>query len=79
MKRLIKLLILCGLAATFAACDQNLIKALPLTHLLLESDDTGDIDAVYHRVSSDTSTDCNTLSQHVATNIHHLLTAFLTE
>lgn len=59
--------------------EEVLIKALPLTNLLLESDDTGDIDAVYRRVSDDTRTDHDTLSQHVATNIHHLLTAFLTE
>lgn len=54
--------------------DEALIKTIPLTHLLLESDDTGDIDAVYQHVSHDTGIDCATLTQHAATNIYNLLT-----
>lgn len=54
--------------------NEALIKTIPLTHLLLESDDTGDIDAVYQHVSHDTGIDCDTLTQHAATNIYNLLT-----
>ena len=57
--------------------DQALIKALPLSHLLLESDDRGEIDTVYHLVSDSTGIEVPTLEYHVATNIHSLLTAHL--
>ncbi len=54
--------------------DSSLVKEIPLTHLLLESDDSDDIGMVYERVGCSTGMDASLLAQHVASNIHRLLT-----
>ena len=59
-------------------CNPELIRELTPQHLLLESDDRGDIDSAYHLVSESTGLDSSELKRHVANNIHHLLTAHLT-
>lgn len=60
-----------------ARFDQALFKELPLSHLLLESDDHGDIDTVYRLVSDNTGIETSELRYHVAANTHSLLTAHL--
>lgn len=57
--------------------DQALIKELPLSLLLLESDDHGDIDTVYNLVSDNTGIEASELRYHVAANTHSLLTVHL--
>ena len=59
-------------------CNPELIRELTPQHLLLESDDRGDIDSAYYLVSESTGLDSSELKHHVANNIHHLLTAHLT-
>lgn len=60
-----------------ARFNQALTKELPLSHLLLESDDRCDIDTVYNLVSDSTGIEPSTLGYHVAANIHSLLTTHL--
>lgn len=54
--------------------DTALIGQLTPHHLLLESDDTTELDAVYDRASHDTGIPNSTLQQYVDANIRHLLT-----
>lgn len=54
--------------------DSSLVKEIPLTHLLLESDESDDIAIVYERVGCSTGIDTSLLAQHVADNIHRLFT-----
>lgn len=54
--------------------DTALIGQLTPHHLLLESDDTTELDTVYDRASHDTGIPNSTLQQYVDANIRHLLT-----
>lgn len=53
--------------------NEQLIQALPTSHLLLESDNTNELDAVYKNVSTAIGMDETTLRHHVSLNIHHIL------
>lgn len=53
--------------------NAELVRQLPLNHLLLESDDTTEIGSVYELVSKDLGIEAN-LHEQIATNIHSLLT-----
>lgn len=55
--------------------DAELIKRLTPQQLLIESDDTTEIDLVYNLVSNDTGIDGADLARQVAENIHLLFTA----
>ena len=55
--------------------DQTLIKEIPLSRLLLESDDREDISTIYNFVSDSIGIETSVLGNHVAANIHSLLTA----
>lgn len=69
-----------GIYVSIGEChDRALLKEIPLTQLFLESDVTGDITTTYRLVSEGTGINSSTLVQHVATNIHTLLTAHLAE
>lgn len=53
--------------------DTELIKQLPLHQLLLESDDTTELDTVYDRASHDTGISIPELRAHVGNNLLRLL------
>ena len=53
--------------------DTELIKQLPLYQLLLESDDTTELDTVYDRASHDTGISIPELRAHVGNNLLRLL------
>ncbi len=53
--------------------NEQLIQALPANHLLLESDDTRELDVVYKQVAAATNTDEATLRHTVANNIRYIL------
>lgn len=53
--------------------DTELIKHLPLHQLLLESDDTTELDTVYDRASHDTGISIPELRAHVGNNLLRLL------
>ena len=53
--------------------DATLAQALTPQHLLMESDDLGDIDTTYRLVSEATGVDIPTLAHHVAENILQLM------
>ena len=53
--------------------DTTLIKELAPSQLLIESDDTTELDTIYNLVSTDTSISTSDLRQHVANNTYHLL------
>ena len=53
--------------------DTELIKQLPLHQLLLESDDTTELDTVYDRASHDTGISIPELRVHVGNNLLRLL------
>lgn len=52
--------------------NAELIKQLPLQHLLIESDETTEIDSVYEHISHDTSISTLELKQIAGNNILHL-------
>ena len=53
--------------------DADLVKQLPLSQLLLESDDSYTIDAVYGQVASDVNVNISELRTHVCCHIRHLI------
>ena len=53
--------------------DADLVKQLPLSQLLLESDDRYTIDAVYWQVASDVNVNISELRTHVCCHIRNLL------
>lgn len=53
--------------------NTDLINQIPLSALLLESDDTHSISTVYERVSSEMGTDIGDIYYQVKSNIHNLL------
>ena len=55
--------------------NPSLINEVPLSSLLLESDEQETIDATYNLVQECIGVDESMLRYHVATNIHHLLTS----
>ena len=55
--------------------DPTLIKELAPSQLLIESDDTTELDTIYNNVSSDTGFSVTDLRQHVANNTYHLLSS----
>lgn len=57
--------------------DAALIRHLPPRQLLIESDEATDLEAIYAAISQDTGIAIEELKRHVATHIHHLLTAHL--
>ena len=59
--------------------DEDLVKYLPLSHLFVESDDLGNADIAYERISMTKHIDESELRQYVAANIYSLLTAYRTE
>lgn len=54
--------------------NSELVQALPLQQILLESDTLGDINNIYNLVSNTTNLDNSNLKEHVASNIHSILT-----
>ena len=59
-----------------ARYDEELVRELPLSQLLIESDELSDAALVYNLVSETRQMGSNELSQYVATNIYGLLTAY---
>lgn len=57
-------------------CDRELAKELPLSQLLIESDDCGDVGTVYDLIGDTRSIEPSALRQHVAANIYGLLMAY---
>ena len=55
--------------------DEELVKELPLSQLFIESDERGDLVAIYNLVSETKHVEASELAQHVAANIYSLLTA----
>jgi TatD DNase family protein len=55
--------------------DEELVKELPLSQLFIESDERGDLVAIYNLVSETKHIEASELAQHVAANIYSLLTA----
>ena len=55
--------------------DEELVKELPLSQLFIESDERGDLVAIYNLVSETKHVEASELVQHVAANIYSLLTA----
>ena len=55
--------------------DEELVKELPLSQLFIESDERGDLVAIYNLVSETKHVEASVLAQHVAANIYSLLTA----
>ncbi len=55
--------------------DQTFIKEIPLSRLLLESDDRGDIDTLYNLVSESKGVEEHELRSHVGIYIHILTSA----
>lgn len=53
--------------------NTDLLQSLPLENLLLETDDTSDIDAIYHSVSEKLHIGKDELAQLVSSNIQRLL------
>ena len=56
--------------------DEELVSELPLSQLLIESDELSDSALVYNLVSETKQMGSNELGQHVAENIYGLLTAY---
>lgn len=59
--------------------DEELVKELPLSQLFIESDERGDLAAIYNLVSETKHVEASELAQHVATNIYSLLTVCRTQ
>ena len=55
--------------------DTTLIKELTPAQLLIESDDTTELDSIYNLVSTDTGFSVSELQQHVADNTYRLLSS----
>ena len=55
--------------------DEELVRELPLSQLFIESDERGDLVAIYNLVSETKHVEASELAQHVAANIYSLLTA----
>lgn len=55
--------------------DEELVKELPLSQLFIESDERGDLVAIYNLVSETKHVEASELAQHVAANIYSLLTS----
>lgn len=53
--------------------NEQLIDRLPLSHLLLESDNTNDIETIYKNISTATNIDESTLRHHVSLNTDNIL------
>lgn len=53
--------------------NEQLIHALPTSHLLIESDDTIELDAIYKNISTAINIDESTLRHQVSLNIQHIL------
>lgn len=56
--------------------DEELVRELPLSQLLIESDELSDSALVYNLVSGTKQMGSDELSRHVTTNIYGLLTAY---
>lgn len=59
--------------------DEELLRALPLDSILVESDELSDVGVVYERVGAIKGVEVAELKQHVANNIYDFLASYRTE